>query len=287
MATVKRKHKFQYGTPLVTTVCFILLGYGWWMRRATYLKPDEGLGYILGIVGGSLMLLLLVYPLRKHMRSLRPLGSIRFWFVFHMLLGLFGPILILYHANFSLGSTNSNVALFSMLLMVTSGIIGRYVYVKIHRGLSHHRCSVDEFEQRLERFHEEIKKWDSIDEQTLSRLAGLLSSARANQRLNLFKALDALFFLPWRARWAAFWMSRHLLRQLNKAAVKQQWRPKKRRKAKQYMKKFLRRYTHTIVVEGQLALFERLFSLWHLIHMPIFIMLVLAGIFHVIAVHTY
>ena len=33
--------------------------------------------------------------------------------------------------------------------------------------------------------------------------------------------------------------------------------------------------------------FERLFSLWHALHMPLFLMLIVAGIVHVIAVHVY
>jgi hypothetical protein len=33
--------------------------------------------------------------------------------------------------------------------------------------------------------------------------------------------------------------------------------------------------------------FERLFSLWHALHMPLFVMLVIAGVVHVIAVHLY
>jgi len=33
--------------------------------------------------------------------------------------------------------------------------------------------------------------------------------------------------------------------------------------------------------------YERLFSLWHVLHLPLFFMLVIAGIVHVIAVHVY
>ena len=32
---------------------------------------------------------------------------------------------------------------------------------------------------------------------------------------------------------------------------------------------------------------ERLFSAWHILHMPLFVMLVIVGIVHVIAVHVY
>src|SRR5205814_2919423 len=57
------------------------------------------------------------------------------WFRFHMVLGIGGPLCILYHCNFSTGATNSNVALFSMLTVAGSGIIGRYIYAHIHNGL--------------------------------------------------------------------------------------------------------------------------------------------------------
>jgi hypothetical protein len=33
--------------------------------------------------------------------------------------------------------------------------------------------------------------------------------------------------------------------------------------------------------------FERLFSLWHALHMPLFLMLLIAGVVHVVAVHVY
>ena len=52
-----------------------------------------------------------------------------------MVLGLAGPLCILYHSNFHLGATNSNVALISMLTVAGSGVIGRYIYSRIHHGV--------------------------------------------------------------------------------------------------------------------------------------------------------
>ena len=52
-----------------------------------------------------------------------------------MMLGVVGPMLVLFHANFTLGATNSNVALFSMLLVAGSGVIGRYIYTRLHAHL--------------------------------------------------------------------------------------------------------------------------------------------------------
>jgi hypothetical protein len=101
---------------------------GWYKSEDGDITPETGTGYWLGIAGASALLLLLVYPLRKRIRSLRSLGSVSAWFRLHMILGIIGPTLILFHSNFKLGSLNSNVALFSMLTVAASGLIGRYLY---------------------------------------------------------------------------------------------------------------------------------------------------------------
>ena len=108
---------------------------GWLLRDLHWINAEEGIGYWLGIIGGSVMLFLLLYPLRKRVRFLHMFGSTRQWFRLHMILGLVGPLMILYHCNFQLGSFNSKVALYCMLLVAGSGIIGKHFYAKIHNGL--------------------------------------------------------------------------------------------------------------------------------------------------------
>jgi hypothetical protein len=104
--------------PTLFTVAILLaLWIGWVDRDDNGLTPVSGTGYWLGIVGSSLMLLLLLYPLRKRMRSLRVIGSVTFWFNAHMILGVLGPVLIMWHANFKLGSINCSVALITMLVV--------------------------------------------------------------------------------------------------------------------------------------------------------------------------
>ena len=117
---------------MVATVALL----AWGMRFPTeqYLTPRSGFGYALGIAGGSAMLLLLVYPLRKRLRFLGFLGTTKRWFQAHMALGILGPLLILFHSNFSLGATNSNVALACMLVVSAFGFraaffLGALVYL--------------------------------------------------------------------------------------------------------------------------------------------------------------
>ncbi len=128
-----------FAAALATTL-FI----GWRDSEEGHLTPESGVGYWLGICGASAMLLLLLYPLRKRMKALRGFGSLSAWFRIHMMLGLIGPALILLHCNFKLGSLNSTVALFSMLTVAASGLIGRYLYSRVHLGLYGRRAQIDE-----------------------------------------------------------------------------------------------------------------------------------------------
>ncbi|MCB2092768.1 MAG: hypothetical protein KDF58_15080, partial [Alphaproteobacteria bacterium] len=120
-----------YGFGLIVLSALFI---GYRLSEYDYYSAEEGIGYMLGIIGGTMMLALLLYPLRKRIKFLRVIGSVKVWFGFHMVLGILGPLLILFHANFRLESTNSNVALFSMLIVSGSGVIGRYIYTKIHHG---------------------------------------------------------------------------------------------------------------------------------------------------------
>ena len=122
-------------TLLFYLLVLAALAVGWQKRGQVYLTPEQGAGYLLGIIGASLILLLLLYPLRKHARWMRSLGAVRHWFRAHMMMGVIGPVCILYHSNFQLGSMNGNIALFSMLLVASSGLVGRYFYTRIHYGL--------------------------------------------------------------------------------------------------------------------------------------------------------
>jgi len=129
---------------VLSLVTVALLFWGYRFPTEQYLTPQAGAGYAFGILGGSAMLLLLIYPLRKRVRALAFLGTTKRWFQAHMALGVIGPVLVLFHANFSLGATNSNVALACMLIVSGSGLFGRYFYGRIHHGLHGRKANLAE-----------------------------------------------------------------------------------------------------------------------------------------------
>lgn len=94
------------------------------------IRFGSGVRFWLGVGGTVAMALLLLYPARKALASRRYLGSIAAWFKTHLLIGIFAPIAILYHTNFSTGGLNANVALWTMLAVALSGIVGHFVYAR-------------------------------------------------------------------------------------------------------------------------------------------------------------
>lgn len=93
------------------------------------------------------MLLMPLYSLRKRVKWMREWGAIRYWFKIHMILGIIGPVFILFHCNFQLGSKSGSIALFSMLIMVASGMVGRYLYGRIHYGLYGSEMTLQQLQQ--------------------------------------------------------------------------------------------------------------------------------------------
>jgi hypothetical protein len=149
---------------LVALVCL-----GWIVANGNYYKPGEGLGYNLGLVGGLMMLTLLLYSARKHLPFMQKFGKLKYWFRIHMILGVFGPTLVLFHTTFRLGSVNATIAFYCMILVAGSGLIGRFVYTRIHRGLYGSRSSLKEAHEELAGSSGEIKSKIKLKNLSLKR----------------------------------------------------------------------------------------------------------------------
>ena len=142
-------------TMFYAVACFIIYA-GWCFREYELMTAERGTGYYLGIIGVVLMLLLVVYPMRKRIHSLAFLGSNKLWFRLHIAFGIVGPVFVIFHTNYDLGSLNSQVALFSMIIVALSGIVGRYIYVRFHYGLSERIVSLTELLDDLDQEKNEL-----------------------------------------------------------------------------------------------------------------------------------
>jgi hypothetical protein len=273
------------GRLFFVLVC-ALLYFGWSTQTERYINPNRGVGYVLGIVGGSLMLLLLVYSLRKRWNWLSFLGSTPAWFRFHMVLGIAGPLCILYHSNFGTGATNSNVALFSMLTVAVSGLIGRYIYVHIHHGLYGRKLELGELRAGADGLRslsggisflpELVTRIDSAEQRLLKAGPHLSFLGFAKP---IVVALIAL-----KARWRLHGYIRNALHAgARRSAVIALEHKRLGLTARCYVDRRLAATRRVAGFEG----YERLFSLWHALHIPLIFIMVIAAIIHVVAVHVY
>lgn len=277
-------------TPLLARLWPVLLVavlvFGWNFPTERYIAPTRGFGYALGIIGGSLMLLLLLYSARKHFEWLRFLGPTPSWFRFHMVLGILGPLCILFHANFHTGATNSNVALFSMLAVAGSGFIGRYFYAHIHHGLYGRKLELGELQAGaagLRALSGSVSFLPDLVARLEAAEKRLLASGPRLSLLGFLKPV-VVGFATLRARWGLHRYVRRALRESarNSPAIAAQARRLKRA-ARTYVDRRLAATRRVAEFEG----YERLFSLWHALHVPLIFMLILAAVIHVIAVNVY
>ena len=111
------------------------------------LRPSGTVGHVLGITGLSLMVVMHVYSLRRRVRWMSRLGPINVWLEFHIFCGFFGPVLVTLHTSFKFNGLVS-VAFWSMLIVVASGFVGRYLYVRIPRSIRGHELSHAEIEAK-------------------------------------------------------------------------------------------------------------------------------------------
>jgi len=281
-----KPHAIEF-TPIVFSLFIVMVIY--WGQQAeleNYITPESGLGYSLGITGGSMMLIMLLYSLRKRAKWMRGWGPTRYWFKIHMLLGILGPVLILFHCNFQLGSQNSNIALFSMLLVALSGVFGRYLYGMIHFGLYGSEMTRKQLEQdRL------------IVQDKLSRLIEI--SPRLYERINKYDKVLQLkthgviagFFCVCKTslqtRRSNILVRRMFVKACQQLADKEGWEKSKIEQTIDSGILYLNAHFMTIRKLVRLGFFERLFSLWHILHVPLFLMLIITATVHIFAIHMY
>jgi len=244
----------------------VVLAAGWSVRGERYLIAESGIGYWLGIIGGSMMLLLLIYPLRKRFIRWPAIGSVKSWFRIHMILGLAGPVAIIFHSGFRLGSFNSSIAFVCMVIVASSGLIGRTLYRRIHHGLYGRKIHFDDLYSSSDLHGMLMGGTEAIDfeivdefEQIQEALTG--SHTGGNRSLAFYRRMKGR------------------IGKLRKKLRRSDLGTAEKRQIQRGLKGL-----HSICVLGTN---EILFSYWHVLHLPLFVMLILTGFIHVAVVHLY
>lgn len=276
------------GDLLLYLVLALLVLGAWWVTQAGWFEAGDDVGYWIGVAGGSMMLALFSYPLRKYLRFMHRWGKVKWWFWVHMALGIGGPVLILLHSTFRIGSLNAAVALVSMIVVALSGVVGRFLHVRVHRGLRGEITTLGELRQRAGFVQSEARSKLHFAPTVEARLLAFEQQVLApDTQRHWSTALRLAFALPWRqwqARRACVADLRIALRAL---AGPNGWTADDLARRERLARKLVRRYLAAVVKVAQFSAYERLFALWHVAHVPFVYLLVISAIVHVLAVHMY
>lgn len=262
----------------LVVVAPILAWIGWNAAVGAF-SPRSGFGYALGVAGGSAMAMLLLYPLRKRVRLLRSWVPLKHWFAMHVVFGIVGPLLVVFHSTFRLRSLNATVAMACMVLVAASGLVGRFLYRRIHRGMDGARATLDDaraaFAAELARLESAVGPVPEVSRE-LDRFAAL-GSLQGRGR-----GARALHFLTLGLRRA------RAHRRIGMALARVERRgPPLPGGVLESVGRASRDALIAMQRVAQYVAYERLFSLWRILHVPLVYMLVVSAVVHVVAVHAY
>lgn len=267
---------------MVVLVAFL----GWLVATSGMYKSGDDVGYNLGLVGGLMMLSLLIYPLRKRARFMNRLGSMKGWFRYHMVAGISGPLLVLFHSTFQIGSMNGRVALYAMILVAASGLVGRFLYRHIHKGMYGQHLSLQDAEEDLRKSSEDVRTVFSAYPQIEAQLREFRNEAFATER-GFGSRLWRFVTLKFRGHRLSSAVREQLIAAMRIAKQEQKLSRTQRILTYRLAKEKADAYVDAVCKASQLSSWERLFSLWHIVHVPFLYLLLVSGIVHVVAVHTY
>jgi hypothetical protein len=211
-------------------------------------EPGNGFGHWLGYLGGGLMMLPLLYPLRSRLGRFQGVSA-RTWLRVHVWVGLAGAAFTTYHSILKLDRWVA-VPLVASWLVVLSGLIGWYLYGVVHSGLG-----LAEFEKRALEMERRrlLAQWSDSQ-----RAATVLAAEESKDRIKVKGFLIVVVTLMWRdlVGWLRYlWRWHFGLRHIDDVQLRQQ------------MARLLldldRNQRSQLYLEGG----KRLLSVWNKIHL--------------------
>ncbi|MCU0332174.1 MAG: hypothetical protein MUE93_01760 [Ignavibacteriaceae bacterium] len=232
------------------------------------LKPSGALGHGLGIIGTLMMIVgVSVYMIRKRYRRFFSFGYLKHWLEFHIFLCSVGPVLVLYHTAFKFGGIVS-VSFWSMVLVVLSGVVGRFIYLQIPRTIQGQEISINELNSMKEKLAIRVRSVLSEDSSTLLEFEKISST----DRYKSFKLLTAAGFIV-----RDFFDIKRVMKLLK-------MRTKLLGIGKSEKDELIKAAKSEIVIARRIALLrtsQKLFHWWHIFHLPFAIAMFVIMIIHV------
>lgn len=239
--------------------------------HATF-RPAGAIGHAYGVAGTAMMIVGVAgYSLRRRLARLAGVGRLSDWLRVHIFLCTLGPFLVVLHTTLKLGGIVS-IAFWSMVIVVTSGVFGRYVYARIPHGVEG-----------------SVRDLADLAEETLALEARLRASGRVPaDRLADFLAppatpepRGALHALLLSASGGA---SDRLHRRALARILADRGIPREARRDVIEVVLRRRRLLRASILSRS---FRRMFGSWHLLHLPLAILLAVVTAIHVFVAYLF
>jgi hypothetical protein len=118
-----------------------------YLPQHALLRPSGLIGHSVGVAGVVMMLVPVLYSIRKKWRRMARVGSMKAWLEVHIFCGIVGPVLVTFHSAMRFNGVIS-VAYWSMMAVMASGFVGRYLYVRVPRTIRGVELGYDEITAR-------------------------------------------------------------------------------------------------------------------------------------------
>ena len=232
-------------------------------------RPAGSVGLAYGIAGSVMMVLMLVYSLRKRTRLLGRTIPLRTLLDFHIYLGVVGPLLIVLHTSFKVQGLVA-ISFWSMVAVAASGYFGRYLYSQVPRNLMGDELSLQELETAGARIANELKLRFQLDDTMLARVDQLFATAMIHKHRGAWASVISLLFDDLMRPF-----TRRRLRRKLAAIIVFPGRQGRELFETSFQRTILRR---RVALLGQV---QQLFHYWHVIHKPFAIIMYIIMIIHI------
>jgi hypothetical protein len=235
-------------------------------------KPSGVIGHGLGIVGSLLIIIgVFTYMARKRNRSLMRLGILKHWLEFHIFLCTLGPFLVLFHTAFKFGGIVA-VSFWSMVAVVLSGVIGRFIYLQIPRTIEGRAMSLNEVKGMKSDLGEILSSSHDLDEESRQLIADSTKRKIEVIQGNILSRTVRKYREDKKA-------IRHIRALLHKNNIQ----PEQFRKIIKLVKN---EFSLNRKID-RLITMQNLFKYWHVAHLPFALVMLVIMIVHVIVTVTF
>jgi len=231
-----------------------------------FLRPSGPGGQTFGVIGAAMILVPFAYMIRKRLRRGSP-AVLRVWLEVHLFCGIVGPVLVTLHTSFKFNGIVS-AAYWSMVIVMLSGFVGRYLFVRIPRSLRGVELSRAELDAQADSLHAAVQA-RVASTHLIARIDALESSA-----------------IPRRTTWTGLLFGelgvRRELARFRRALFASALGPGDR-------EDLLRLTTERILLLRRAAYLQKTkaaFSLWHVFHLPlVYVLLVIVALHVSVAIY--